>query len=117
MKMMRRISYALLVAGVAVAISASMVPVSGNPAGSTTEVSCGTAVRAAFSTVADGDQVIMTGSDTAITKSAWCEGEAGDVLRRTLAASAVLLVLGAVGVATSFRLERRREGVPQLGSS
>ena len=115
MNMMRRISYALLVVGVVVAVSALMVPVSGNPAGSTTKVSCGTAVRAAFGTVDGGDRVIMTGSDTAVTKSAWCEGEAGDVLRRTLAASAVLLVLGAVGVPTSFRLTRRREGVPQLG--
>lgn len=111
MPMTRRIGYAFLVVGVLVAVIGLLIPVSGAPAGTTTEVSCGTAGRAAFGTVEDGDETIMTGADTALTKSAFCEGEAGDVLRPTLAAAAVLVVLGAAAVCTSVALGRRqREG-------
>lgn len=111
MSMTGRMGYAFLVVGVLVAVVGILIPVSGTTAGSTTEVSCGTAGGAAFGTVADGDGTIMTGTDTAVTKSAFCEGEAGDVLRPTLAAAAVLLLLGAVVVATSVtRARRQRAG-------
>lgn len=74
MTMARRVSYALVVLGVLVAVIGLLVPVSGTVEGSTTDLSCGTAIQAAFGTVDDGGQRIMTGTDTAITKSACARG-------------------------------------------
>lgn len=94
MTMVKRAAQGLLLFGLLIAVAGSIFPVSGTPQGSSTELSCGPALVAAVGR-SDGGR-IMTGADTAITKSAWCEGAAGDVLRPTLAVAGALLLLGVV---------------------
>lgn len=85
----------LLAVGVLVAALGLVLPVSGSPSGSAEDVACGSAGGTVFGDIDDGDAVIMTGTDTAITKQAWCDSEAHLVLGRTSTAAAALLILGA----------------------
>lgn len=101
------IGYVLLAAGVIVALVGLFRPISGTPTGSTTTVSCGIAASALTGAREGDDRRIMAGTDTAVTKSAWCDGEAGDWLRPTLAASGALVVSGAaIWVVSSGRRHR-----------
>jgi len=91
--MLKRLATALVLVGLAVVVVALAIPVSGTPSGSNTDLSCGPALGAALGT--GSNTVVMTGSDVGITEHAWCQGEAGDLLRPAMILSATLIVAGA----------------------
>jgi hypothetical protein len=114
---MTRLGASLLVLGIIVWASASLVPIRGNDLGVADEsVTCGPALGAAMRWTGPGadeatsGEVIRTGSDTGITKAAWCEGEAGRWMRPSYLAAAMFALVGptvlAVRVLSRGRLSR-----------
>lgn len=109
--MLKRLAIGLAVAGLAVVLVSLAIPLSGTPRGSSTDLSCGPALGAALGT--GGGEVVMTGPDTGITERAWCEKEAGDLLRPALAFAAALVVAG-IAVYAAERAGRVTEAVSSV---
>jgi hypothetical protein len=97
---MRRLAAILVGAGVVLLLVGSLIPIKGsNIMGSGVAVSCGPALPAAMHWTGPPEQggaTILTGPDTGLTTSAWCELEAGRWMLPTYLAGAGSLALAAI---------------------